>query len=90
MDFTTPHKIGERMDQTGLGGYDHNFVLRGGVTTKPRLAVRAHDPKSGRVLEVFTTEPGIQLYTGINLNGSVTGVMERDFAPKAGLSLSEV
>jgi aldose 1-epimerase len=74
LDFTTPHKIGERMEQTGLGGYDHNFVLRGGVTAKPRLAARAYLPSNGRVLEVYTTEPGIQLYTGINLNGSLKGV----------------
>jgi aldose 1-epimerase len=73
-DFTSPHKIGERASQTGINGYDHNFVLRGGVTEQPRLAARAHDPKSGRVLEVFTTEPGVQLYTGNNLDGSITGV----------------
>jgi aldose 1-epimerase len=74
LDFTSPHKIGERMEQTGLGGYDHNFVLRGGVTAKPRLAARVSEPKTGRILEVYTTEPGIQLYTGIGLNGSLTGV----------------
>ena len=74
LDFTTPHKIGERIEQTGLGGYDHNFVLRGGITNKPRLAARALDPKSGRVMEVFTTEPGVQLYTAIGLDGSIVGV----------------
>jgi aldose 1-epimerase len=74
LDFTTPHKIGERIEKTGLGGYDHNFVLRGGVVAKPRLAARAHDPKSGRVMEVSTTEPGVQLYTAIGLDGSISGV----------------
>jgi aldose 1-epimerase len=74
LDFTSPHKIGERIEQTGLGGYDHNFVLRGGVTERPRFAARAYEPKSGRVMEVSTTEPGVQLYTGIGLNGSLTGV----------------
>ncbi|HUS36550.1 MAG TPA: aldose epimerase family protein [Verrucomicrobiae bacterium] len=75
LDFTSPHKIGERIEKTGLGGYDHNFVLRGGsVTEKPRLAARAFEAKSGRVMEVSTTEPGVQLYTGIGLNGSLTGV----------------
>lgn len=83
LDFTSPHKIGERMEQTGLGGYDHNFVLRGGVTDKPRLAARVSEPKSGRVLEVYTTEPGIQLYTGIGLNGSLTGVGGVSY-PKSG------
>jgi aldose 1-epimerase len=87
LDFATPHKIGERMEKTGLGGYDHNFVLRGGITAKPRLAARAHDPKSGRVLEVFTTEPGIQLYTGINLNGSLTGVGGVNYVKSSGFCL---
>ena len=68
LDFTSPHKIGERHMQTGLGGYDHNFVLRGGVTAKPRLAARVYEPKTGRVLEMFTTEPGVQLYTANYLN----------------------
>jgi aldose 1-epimerase len=74
LDFTTPHKIGERQGQTGLGGYDHNFVLRRGVTAKPRLAARVYEPTSGRILEVSTTEPGVQLYTAIGLDGSITGV----------------
>jgi len=74
LDFTSPHKIGERMEQTGLGGYDHNFVLRGGITAKPRLAARVFEPKTGRVMEVSTTEPGVQLYTAIGLNGSIKGV----------------
>lgn len=73
LDFTSPRKIGERIEQTGIGGYDHNFVLRGGVTEKARLAARAHEPNSGRVMEVFTTEPGVQLYTAIHLNGSIVG-----------------
>jgi aldose 1-epimerase len=87
LDFTSPHKIGERMEQTGLGGYDHNFVLRGGVTAQPRLAARASEPKTGRVLEVYTTEPGIQLYTGINLNGSLTGVGGVNYGKSAGFCL---
>ena len=68
LDFRQPHRIGERInaddEQMRRGsGYDHNFVLRGGVTDAPRLAARAVDPVSGRVLEVLTTEPGLQLYT---------------------------
>ena len=64
MDFTTPTPIGARIDQmTGdPGGYDHNYVLRGGGLKTPDARVR--DPQSGRVLEVFTTEPGLQFYTG--------------------------
>ena len=54
-------------------GYDHNFALDKGMTPTPELAARLEDPKSGRVLEVLTTEPGIQFYTGNFLDGSVQG-----------------
>jgi aldose 1-epimerase len=71
MDFTTPHKIGERIDQTGGDpvGYDHCYVVDGprGVL---RPAAKVADEKSGRVMEVSTTEPGIQFYTGNFLNGA--------------------
>ena len=60
--------------QIAIGrGYDHNFVLDKGQTAMPELAARLEDPVSGRVLEVLTTEPGIQLYTGNFLDGTVTG-----------------
>lgn len=64
LDFRKPLAIGARQMQTGLkvAGYDHNFVLdRKGDSLA--LAARASDPKSGRVLECHTTEPGVQLYT---------------------------
>ncbi len=54
-------------------GYDHNFALDKGVTTTPQLAARLEDPASGRMLEVSTTEPGVQVYTGNFLDGTVTG-----------------
>jgi aldose 1-epimerase len=54
-------------------GYDHNFALDKGLTTTPQLAARLEDPKSGRVLEVLTTEPGVQLYTGNFLDGTLLG-----------------
>jgi aldose 1-epimerase len=66
LDFTTPTRIGERIDQlinTAFMGYDHNFVLRQ-RENRPTLAARLKDPKSGRVLTVRTTQPGVQLYTG--------------------------
>jgi aldose 1-epimerase len=72
MDFRTPHPIGERIDQVP-GGYDHCYVLAH-RTERPddlELAARVRDPHSGRVLEVLTTEPGIQLYTGNFLDGSL-------------------
>jgi aldose 1-epimerase len=60
--------------QIRLGrGYDHNFVLDKGVTARPELAARLEDLDSGRVLEVLTTEPGVQLYTGNFLAGTVAG-----------------
>ena len=64
LDFTTPHPIGERIEVTGLkpSGYDHNFVLDGGGK-KLAPAARVTDPASGRILEVLTDQPGIQLYT---------------------------
>ena len=66
-DFTTPHLIGERIAQTDLkpSGYDHNFVLNSGGNSLA-LAARAIEPGSGRVLEVLTDQPGIQLYTANN------------------------
>lgn len=71
MDFTTPHKIGERIDQpvNGNGGYDHCYVVNGAAGTL-RPAAKIVEPISGRVLEISTTEPGIQLYTGNFLDGS--------------------
>jgi aldose 1-epimerase len=54
-------------------GYDHNFVLDKGQTAEPELAARVEDPESGRVLEILTTDPGVQLYTGNFLDGTNTG-----------------
>lgn len=76
-DFRTPHAIGERInaddEQLKYGrGYDHNFVLnRKGTSLE--LAARVVEPKSGRVLEVLTTQPGLQFYTGNQLDGSIHG-----------------
>ena len=74
LDFTKPTLIGARYNQTGLkpAGYDHNFVLNGGGKSL-ELAARVYEPGSGRVMEVFTTEPGVQLYTANGLDGSITG-----------------
>jgi aldose 1-epimerase len=76
-DFTTPTAIGARIgqadEQLKLGrGYDHNFVLNGGGGSLA-LAARVSEPTSGRVMEVHTTEPGIQFYTGNFLDGTITG-----------------
>ena len=69
-DFTTPHAIGERIAQTGAG-YDHNFILNPSGKINDAAVVR--DPSSGRVMEVLTTQPGIQMYTGNFLDGSIQG-----------------
>jgi aldose 1-epimerase len=71
LDFTTPHPIGERFARVE-GGYDHNFVLRSGGG-KTALAARAYDPASGRVLEIYTDQPGIQFYSGNFLDGTIKG-----------------
>jgi len=75
LDFTTPTPIGARIEQMkgNPSGYDHNFVLRGGGKSLA-LAVRAYEPKTGRVMEMYTTEPGVQFYTGNFLDGSQKGV----------------
>jgi aldose 1-epimerase len=78
LDFTRPVAIGARIgaddEQLRLGGgYDHNFVLDGGVTENPRRAAFVHEPTTGRTLEVLTTEPGVQFYCGNFLDGSLTG-----------------
>jgi aldose 1-epimerase len=74
-DFTTPHTIGERIGKIKgePGGYDLNYVLDSGGSAEPVLAATVHEPKTGRVLEVLTTEPGVQFYTGNYLDGSAKG-----------------
>jgi aldose 1-epimerase len=71
MDFTEPMTIGSRIAEVP-GGYDHNYVLNTSEKS-PVLAARAFEATSGRVLEIYTTEPGVQLYTGNFLDGSLTG-----------------
>ena len=74
MDFTQPQPVGARFTQITDRpvGYDHNFVLnkRGENLV---FAARVYEPKSGRVMEAYTTEPGVQLYTSNFFDGSLTG-----------------
>ncbi|PJG48354.1 galactose-1-epimerase [Sphingobium sp. LB126] len=78
-DFRAPRRVADgirdgRDAQIVAGrGYDHNFGLDKGATKAPELAARLEDPDSGRVLEVLTTEPGVQFYTGNFLDGTLTG-----------------
>jgi len=77
-DFRTPHKIGERIDdeneQLKIGrGYDHNFILNKETPGDLSLAASVFENSTGRFMEVFTTHPAIQLYTGNFLDGSAMG-----------------
>jgi aldose 1-epimerase len=71
LDFSKPTKLGARIDalvKTHYLGYDHNFVLSK-RTAEPTFAAKLHDPGSGRVLTVLTTQPGLQVYSGNYLKG---------------------
>jgi aldose 1-epimerase len=76
-DFRRPAPIGARIDAEHVqlaraGGYDHNFVLAE-ESGELRLAARVHEPTTGRVLELHTTEPGVQFYSGNFLDGTMRG-----------------
>lgn len=89
MDFMTPQAIGERIDKVPgapPGGYDHNYVLvknPGELSPAATLA----DPVSGRRLEIFTTQPGVQFYSGNFLDGTITGKGGRIYKKHWGLCL---
>jgi aldose 1-epimerase len=90
-DFTKPTAIGARIDANNeqlaiAHGYDHNFVLNR-KSSRLELAGRVHEPQTGRVLEVYTTEPGIQFYTGNFLDGTITGKNEHAYKKRAALCL---
>jgi aldose 1-epimerase len=82
VDFRKPTRVGERFSQLrkGLNGYDHNFVLGG--SRRLKFAARLSDPASGRVMEVKTTQPAIQLYTGNHL-GNTAVCLETQYYPDA-------
>ncbi len=90
MDFTKPCPVGQRINDTDEqldfgGGYDHNWVLdNSGVFTEK--AAEVYDPASGRVMEVYTTKPGIQLYTG-NFLTLVKGKANAEYRKRGGLCL---
>jgi len=90
-DFRTATAIGDRIDQGGeqlecAGGYDHNWVLNGEAGTL-RLVATACDEHSGRVLEVLTTEPGVQFYSGNFLNGATVGKGGKAYRHRNGFCL---
>ncbi|MBN2610951.1 MAG: galactose mutarotase [Bacteroidales bacterium] len=72
LDFSEKKAIGERIKKMDIGGYDHNFVLN----KQPgafELIAEVYEPRTGLKMDVFTTEPGVQLYTAIHFDGSMTG-----------------
>ncbi len=90
-DFRKPHAVGERIDvndeQLRLGrGYDHNFVLehRAGELKE---AAEVYEPTTGRILQVLTDQPGVQLYTGNFLDGTITGKEGRVYKQRYALCL---
>lgn len=90
MDFTRPTAIGARIDQRDeqlvLGkGYDHNWVLNGKGALA--LAARVFEKATGRVMEVYTTEPGVQFYTGNFLDGSIKGKGGKVYPQRYGFCL---
>lgn len=88
MDFTKAHPIGARFSQLEEKpvGYDHNFVINGGEKGLA-LAARVLEPTTGRAMEVWTTEPGVQLYTSNYLDGSLTGKKGIVYSQHAALCL---
>jgi aldose 1-epimerase len=74
LDFRSPHTLGSRIEAlvASRGGYDHTFALRS-RGAEPTLAARVTDAETGRSLEVLTTQPGLQLYSGNFLDGSLIG-----------------
>lgn len=91
-DFREPNTVGARIgandEQLSLaGGYDHNFALNKGRTTAPEFAARLQDPESGRALDILTTEPGLQFYSGNFLAGATTGKGGKPYVKHAGLCL---
>ncbi len=91
-DFRQPMLLGARIRQPdpqlfhGLG-YDHCFVLGTDIPAAPRQAVRVHDPVTGRVLEIYTDHPGVQVYTGNKLSGAFAGHGNVVYRQSAGLAL---
>ena len=90
-DFTTAKAIGRDIAQdneqlTFGGGFDHNFVLNKAGESMT-LAARVHEPTTGRVLEVHTTEPGVQFYCGNFLDGRLKGKSEKPYVKRGGFCL---
>ena len=93
MDFTTPHTVGERiedpMPQLRMGGgYDHNYILnKDQSSNQMTFCASLYEPQSGRYMECFTTEPAVQLYTGNFLDGTIIGKRGNPYNFRNGMCL---
>ena len=91
MDFTSPKIVGERINSDFspikvAGGYDHNYILNKDQNTPVMtFCASAYEPVSGRFMEVFTTEPAVQFYTGNFLNGTLIGKSGNTYQKRYGL-----
>lgn len=91
-DFRQPTVVGARLrsddPQLAIGrGYDHNFVFARGISHEPRLLARLEDPVSGRGLELWSNQPGMQFYSGNSLDGTRTGKSGGAYRPGDGIAL---
>jgi aldose 1-epimerase len=91
LDFTSPHSIGERIESQNQqlvfgSGYDFNYVINK-ADGELAFAASAFEPESGRYMEVFTTEPGVQLYTGNHLSGKEIGKSGVAYTKRTGFCL---
>jgi len=87
LDFSKPAAIGARIGELReIGGYDHNFVLNGSMGTL-RIAARVYERTTGREMEVWTDQPGIQFYSGNFLDGTLTGKGARVYRQHYGFCL---
>jgi aldose 1-epimerase len=92
-DFRSPVRIGERIGEPHeqlrhAGGYDHTYVLRrAGGDRSLAHAARVTEPTTGRTLDVYTTEPGVQLYSGNFLDGTIRGKEGRVYGHRSGFCL---
>jgi aldose 1-epimerase len=85
MDLTSLTRIADRIDQVGGNGFDHNYVIRGGGGNLV-VAANVYQPDTGRSMQVLTTQPGVQFYTGNFLDGSIRG-LGGTYGKHAGLCL---
>ena len=93
MDFASPHTVGERINSdmqaiAVAGGYDHNYILNKDQNAgKMTFCASVYEPTSGRYMEVSTTEPAVQFYTGNFLDGTLTGKGGKKYEHRYGLCL---